>query len=144
MEVPEGSGQVVVSVGVRGDLDDAAAAMIAQVLNAQGATAHSIDHQAVSPGNVRALSLKELDTLLVVFLNPLSLQHAKYLVRRIKRKRPGLRVGVLLWKQEDGAASDRAPSLSESDIGCDFLAHSIVDAVAKALADKSGKPAKAA
>ena len=44
VELPDGAGKMVLCVGGRGELDDAAAAMLAQVLTAQGATARMIEH----------------------------------------------------------------------------------------------------
>ena len=131
IELPDGSGRVIACIGGRGELDDAAAGMLAQALIAQAATAHSIEHQAVAVGRLRTLSLEEFDTIIFAFLNPLSLQHAKYLVRRVKRSRANLRVGVFLWEGSPPGTEDNAQLASK--IGCDFLAHSIVDMVVKAL-----------
>ena len=96
LPLPNGEGRVIACAGGRGELDDAAAAMLVQVLKAQGATASYMEHTSLSPGRIRQLSIDGLETIVIVFLNPSSVQHARYMTRRLKRSRPSLRVGVLL------------------------------------------------
>ena len=96
LALPDGDGRVIACAGGRGELDDAAAAMLVQVLKAQGATASYIEHTSLAPGRIRQLSIDSLETIVIVFLNPASVQHARYMTRRLKRSRPSLRVGVLL------------------------------------------------
>lgn len=56
-ELPDGEGVSVLSVGGRGELDDAAAAMLAQVLEVQGATVAKASFTDLEPATIRRLEL---------------------------------------------------------------------------------------
>ena len=55
--LPDGTDKLVVCVGGRGELDNAAVAMLSQVLKAQGAVARTVDHLAMEPGRIKDLDL---------------------------------------------------------------------------------------
>ena len=126
-----GEGRVVLCAGGRGDLDDAAALMLAQVLSEEGATVRSVIHRALESARLASLDLEDVDCVVIGFLNASSETHARYMVRRLKRLRRGLRVGVVFWTGVDNAIEDVKRSAA---IGCDFVAHSLADAVSGALA----------
>ena len=137
--LPDGAGKVVVVAGGRGELDDAAAAMIAQVLGAQGATSSTIEPQALEPSRLRSLPLDGIDVVVVVFLNPRSVRPAHYVVRRLKRSHPNLQVGVMFWNEKPSAVEDIKRT---AEIGCDFVGGTVIDTAASALAESPRKPAK--
>ena len=70
--LPDGAGKTVLCAGGRGELDDAAAAMLAQVLTAQGATGKPVDHLALEPGRIRNLDLSDAHAVVIGYLNPRS------------------------------------------------------------------------
>jgi hypothetical protein len=129
-KLPDGSGGVVLCAGGRGKLDDAAAAMLAQVLIAQGATARPVDHPALEPARIRNLDLSDVDTVVIGYLNADSAVHARYVVRRLKRARSSPRIGVVFWSPAEDALSDIKLAAT---IGCDFVAHTLRDGVIGAL-----------
>lgn len=129
LPLPNGEGRVIACAGGRGELDDAAAAMLVQVLKAQGATANYIEHTSLSPGRIRQLSLDGFETIVIVFLNPSSVQHARYMTRRLKRSRPSLRVGVLIWNTSD--TIEPIKLIAEVETG--FVASTLAEAAAQAL-----------
>lgn len=133
-DLPDGAGRSVLCAGGRGELDDAAAAMLAQVLQVQGATASIAGHSDMEPAGIRRLKLENVDTLIVGFLNANSVKHARFLVRRCKRARPALRVGIVFWPETGGSDKDVAFKLAE-DINADFVAFGIIDAAIGALSD---------
>lgn len=139
-ELPDGAGKTVLCIGGRGDLDNAAATMLAQVLTVQGAAATTASHADMEPSNIRSLPLEGVQTAVVGFLNADSLNHGRFLVRRLKRARPSLRVGVVLWT--DTAAGD-AGKLA-GDLNADFAAFSMTGAAIGALTDAPAVPLKAA
>ena len=49
---------------------------------------------------IRRLELDAVDTVVVGFLNRDSVKHARFLVRRLKRARPALRVGIVFWSKD--------------------------------------------
>ena len=69
MELPDGAGKIVLCAGGRGELDDAAAAMLAQVLTVQGAAASMIEHHAMAPTGIRRLDLSGVHAVVIGFLN---------------------------------------------------------------------------
>ena len=137
--LPDGTGKVVVCVGGRGSLDNAAVAMLAQVLNAQGASTRTVDHLAMDPSRIRDLDLAGAHSVVIGFLNVHSTVHARYMVRRIKRARTSLRVGVVFWMQSEEAVDDAKLTAT---IGSDFVAHNMWAAVAGALSDEQPKGIK--
>jgi hypothetical protein len=138
-DLPDGEGKTLVCVGGRGEIDDAAAAMLAQVLEVQGSTVTTASHAALEPGNVALLDLKETDTAIVAFLNSRSAAHARHVVRRLKRAKPKLRVGIFIPKLD----GDDGPTIQADAINADFVAASIVEAVTSGLSDKKAVPLKA-
>jgi predicted PurR-regulated permease PerM len=136
IEFPKGAGKVVLCAGGRGDLDDAAAAMLAQVLEAQGATARLATHDALVADRLAKLNLEAVQTVVVGFLNAVSEANAKYIVRRLKRNR-SLRVGIVFWTGPVTAVE--STKLMDS-IGCDFIAHSMTQAVTGALLEEVPVP----
>ncbi|MFI0848867.1 AI-2E family transporter [Mesorhizobium sp. IMUNJ 23232] len=128
--LPDGSGKTVLCVAGRGELDFAAMAMLSQVLTSQKATSRCVAHSAVDPSKIKNLDMTGIDTVVVGYLNPKSTIHARYLVRRLKRAKKSLRVGVVFWMPAEDALSDIKLTAT---IGCDFVARSVRDAVVSAL-----------
>jgi predicted PurR-regulated permease PerM len=137
--LPDGTGKLIVCVGGRGDLDDAAAAMLGQVLKAQGATTRWIDHRSLEPDRLRDLSLDDAETLVIVYLNSKSVQHARYTARRLRRSRPEVRFGVMLW-DETSDASEAVKRISE--IGSDFVSRTLTEAASRALTTQTSERPK--
>lgn len=131
-ELPDGAGKSVLCIGGRGELDDTAAAMLAQVLAVQGATVSRTSFIDIQPARIRSLDFADAQTVVIGFLNPDSQKYARFLVRRLKRSRPSTRVGVVFWS--DTEDDDGRAELAEK-IGADFVAQNIVDAVRGALSD---------
>ncbi|WOS66680.1 AI-2E family transporter [Sinorhizobium fredii] len=137
-DLPLGDGKSVLCIGGRGDLDDVTASMLAQVVRVQGAEVASASHTDLKPGTIRTLPLPGRNAILVSFLDPESLRHAKFIVRRLKRVAPTTRIGIVLW-QEDGAP--RAELVEE--LQADFVVSVIAEAVREALSDEVALPWKA-
>jgi hypothetical protein len=137
--LPDGAGKTVLCAGGRGELDDAAVVMLAQVLAAQGATASAIEHRAVGPRNIKSLQLGGVDAVVIGFLNSGSVAQARYMVRRLKRGNPSLLVGVVFWSQSADTLSDVKLGAM---INCDFVAHTMIDAIKGALSEGTLAPAE--
>ena len=140
-EPPDGTGKTVLCVGGRGELDDVSAAMLAQVLTAHGATARLVETRAIAASNIGRLDLKDVHSVVIGYLDADSVTHARYMVRRIKRARKRLRVGVAFWLP---AEDDLGDSKLTASINCDFVAHKMTQAVAGALSDEAAVPVKPA
>ncbi|UDL89459.1 AI-2E family transporter [Mesorhizobium sp. PAMC28654] len=131
-DLPDGTDMSVLCAGGRGELDDAAAAMLAQVLEVQGATASKAGFADMEPSSIRGLELDMIDTVVVGFLNRDSVKHARFLVRRLKRAKAALRVGIVFWSEAGNEDKEAAAKLAQ-DINADFVALGMVDAVLGAL-----------
>lgn len=130
-ELPDGTDISVLCAGGRGELDDAAAAMLAQVLEVQGATVSKASFADMDPTGIRRLDLDAVDTVVVGFLNRDSVKHARFLVRRLKRARSALRVGIVFWSKD---GDDKKTEVEwANDINADFVAFGMVEAVLGAL-----------
>lgn len=134
-DLPDGTGMSVLCAGGRGELDDAAAAMLAQVLEVQGATAAKASFADIEAASIRGLELGAVDTVVVGFLNRDSVKHARFLVRRLKRARPALRVGIVFWSETGNDDKEAAAKLA-GDLNADFVAHDMVDAALGALSNE--------
>jgi predicted PurR-regulated permease PerM len=138
-DLPNGDGKSVLCIGGRGLIDDAAASMIAQVLAVQGTTVSQVGHKDLSGKALSALALADIDTALVILLNRGSKPHARQAIRRLKRMRPSLRVGIVM----PSLAGEQPPSLLAEDISADFVASNVSDAVRHALTDAQAVRIKA-
>ncbi|WP_254017332.1 AI-2E family transporter [Mesorhizobium escarrei] len=130
-ELPDGTDMSVLCAGGRGELDDAAAAMLAQVLEVQGATVSKASFADMDPTGIRRLELDAVDTVVVGFLNRDSVKHARFLVRRLKRAKSALRVGIVFWSK-DGDDKEAAVEMA-NDLNADFVAFGMAEAVLGAL-----------
>jgi hypothetical protein len=92
-----------------------------------------VEHHMLDPAQLRALDLDGIHAVVIGFLNAESLPQARYIVRRLKRSRSSLRVGVVFWTLHEEAFDELKLSAT---IGCDFVAHTIPQAVAGALSDE--------
>jgi hypothetical protein len=113
--------------------------MIGQVLTIQGATVAQSDHTAINGRTINLLRLAEIDTVLIAFLNSGSKAHARQAVRRLKRQKPSLRVGIVMTGLEGQPASP----VAAADIDADFVVTTITDAVRNALTDAQAVEIKA-
>jgi predicted PurR-regulated permease PerM len=143
VDLPDGSGFSVICAGGRGELDDAAAAMLAQVLEVQGAAAARASFADLEPSAVRHLDLESADCVVIGFLNRQSTQHARFIVRRLKRLKGKLRVGIVFWSEVGNADRAAAAELAAT-LNADFVAFGMVDAVTGALSSKAAVALKAA
>ncbi|MFC0283687.1 AI-2E family transporter [Camelimonas abortus] len=128
--LPDGEGRRALVAGGRGELDDVAAAMLAQTLEVQGAHTAVASFTDLGGYGPVDLPLADFDVVTLVYLNVASAAHARQTARRLKRTRPGLRVGVFTPLAED----DPPPPFSAAAVYADFLATRLQDAVTMALA----------
>ncbi len=133
LDLPNGEGRTVITLGGRGAIDDAASAMLAQVLVVQGAKVTQYGYTAISGRNLNALALEGVETVIVTFMNGNSKSHARQIARRLKRVRPTLRVGVVV----PIADGDRYKPIDPEEINADFVSSSLSQAVRSALSDQT-------
>jgi hypothetical protein len=110
----------------RGSLDEAAAAMLAQLLEKQGIGARVVSSGVVSAANVIRLDVAGVQMACLSYLEPGGFTNARYLVRRLRRKLPRAKIVCGLWTLTDDDAI-RRDALKET--GADLVVTSLQDAV---------------
>jgi predicted PurR-regulated permease PerM len=134
-DLPDGEGRSLLCMGGRGAIDDAAAVMLAQVMEVQGATVARALHGALGLTQLRRLELDGVDTVVLTYLNTASAAQARHAVRRLKRLKRKLRVGIFM-----PTARPDVPLPSAEVLNADFVASAIADAVRSGFAQERPVP----
>lgn len=125
---------LVLCVAGRGSLDEAAASMLAQLLEKRGIDARVIPSEAVSAANIMQLDAVDVELVCLSYLEAGGFTNARYLIRRLRRRLPGARIVAGFWtlSEEDARSQD---ALGET--GADFVATSLHQAIEWAVATLS-------
>jgi hypothetical protein len=133
----------VLCLAGRGPLDEAASAMLAQLLTKHGLGARVIPHEASSRDQVGRLDTTGVAMVCISYLdisgNP---AHLRYLLRRLKQWIPGALMG--LWPEGEAVLTDAAQAKA---VGADYYTaslHGAVTSCLKVVAAGVQDPAKAA
>jgi predicted PurR-regulated permease PerM len=97
----------VLCVAGRSPLDQAAAAMIAQLLGKQGLGARVEGADAVATMNILRLETSGVALVCLSYLDDSSVAHMRYTVRRLRRRLPGAQVLLACWKADVDPATLR-------------------------------------
>jgi predicted PurR-regulated permease PerM len=97
--------KTVISAGGRGDLDDAVAVVVGDILERRDFDVRDITHDELEAVNIVKLDLMGVSAIYVSYLNSSSVAHARYLVRRIRRRSGRIKIIVGFWA-EDGEKVD--------------------------------------
>lgn len=124
-------GGTVLCIAGRGSLDEAAAAMLAQLLQQRGIDARVVPHSAVSASNIFLLDVAGTRVACLSYLDPGNFTSARFLVRRLRRKLPHAKIWVGLWTQSPEEMEHRE-ALRET--GADLVVTSLRQAVEKTIA----------
>jgi predicted PurR-regulated permease PerM len=133
----------VICLGGRSNLDDVAAAMLAQALLTEGAVAMVAPHTDLSVSRLRNQPTDAHQCAIISYLDPAPSRASFLHIRRIKQTAPHLRVGVVVWQMPIGATEGitnaAAVLVSEAslqqarDIGADFAVSNLESALKAAL-----------
>jgi len=124
----------VLCIAGRGSLDEAAAAMLAQLFEKRGIEARIISSEAVSASNIVQLDATGVELACLSYLEAGGFTNARYLTRRLRRRLPGARIIAGFWTlSEEDARSQNA--LGET--GADFVASSLQQAIEWSVATLS-------
>ncbi len=111
----------------RGPLDEAAAAMLAQLLGKHGLAARTAPHAAASREAIATLDLSGIEMVCISYLDIAgSPAHLRYLMQRLRRRLPGAKILVGTWPSDDSALTD---SRVREVIGADYYATNLTQAV---------------
>lgn len=158
----DGIGYRIVTIGGRSKLDDVAAAMLGQIMAADGAAVTQLSYADLTPSRFAALKATDAQCIALNFLDPNPSRASLLHIRRIKRAAPHLRVGVVIWQMplelssSDDAANRTLPvspakRLEAEAMGADFVVTDAEAAMVAAfssaapvpLPDARQKPARA-
>ena len=112
----------------RGPLDEAASAMLAQLLEKHGLGARLTPYEAASRERVEMLDVSGVAMVCISYLDIAGTPaHLRYLMQRLRRKLPkGTPILVGLWPSGDAALTSR---IVQTEIGADYFTSSLRDTV---------------
>lgn len=120
----DGIDRRVAVMGARTVLDDAAAQMLAQALRAEGAQSRWLHRRSALP---RALDDLAPETLILVTLDPVPPRAVDYQLRQLRRRLPGVRIGLALWPPQAGEGE------RETVASADFVTQGMEETLAAAF-----------
>jgi predicted PurR-regulated permease PerM len=140
----------ILSIGGRSPLDEATAAILAEVLNKRGLATKALPAEAISAGHIASLANTEAKLVCLSYLG-LGAGPAliRYVVRRLRRILPeGVAILVCYWNEEGNKAATKAMlETAEADAYATTLPEAVELCVKAAKgelkADKAGEPASA-
>ncbi len=132
----------VLCIAGRGPLDEAASAMLVQLLAKHGMGARLVSYKEVGRDGIEALDVQGVRMACISYLdisgNP---AHLRYLIQRLRRRLPkGAPILVGLWPSEDSTLTDPA---MRAQVGSDYFTSSLTEAVT-ACAEAAAKEAEPA
>jgi hypothetical protein len=121
----------VLCVGGRGPLDDAAAAILAQILAKHGLPAAVAQHESVARAALAELDMRDVSLLVVSYMEATgSPAHLRSLLRRLRQRVPGVGIILALWSSDSPSEPER--DLRQVD-GIDDFATTLRDVVARCV-----------
>lgn len=116
----------ILCVAGRGSLDEAAAAMLAQLLERCGFIARVVPSNAVTVANLSGLDVTGVQMVCLSYLEPGSFANPRYLVRRLRRRLSHATVVDCFWTL---TAEDVEGRKALSATGADIVVTSLIQAV---------------
>jgi predicted PurR-regulated permease PerM len=104
---PGWRGTAVLCIAGRGSLDEASAAMLAQLLEKHGIAARVVPSEAVSVANLFRLDVAGVQMACLCYLEPGSFTNPRYLVQRLRRRLPQAKIVDGFWTLTEQEAEDR-------------------------------------
>jgi predicted PurR-regulated permease PerM len=134
----------VLCIGGRSALDEAAAAMLAEVLKKRGLGAHALPPESISAGHIASLTGTEAKLVCLSYLGlGTGPAHIRYLVRRLRRILPqGTAILVCYWSDEGEApAAKQLLKAAEADAYATSLGEAVELCVKAAKGELKGDEA---
>jgi hypothetical protein len=120
----------VFCVAGRGSLDEAAAAMLAQLLEKHGIGARVVPSEAVSVANLSRLDVTGVQMAYLSYLEPGNFANPRYLVRRLRRRLPQAKIVAGFWTLTAQEAEERnALAATRADLVVTSLRQAMEQAV---------------
>ena len=118
----------VLCIAGRGPLDEAASAMLVQLLGKHGMGGRLVTHREAGRDSIETLDVHGVRMACISYLDISgSPAHLRYLVQRLRRRLPeGVPLLVGLWPSEDSTLKDPA---MRAQVGSDYFTSSLTEAV---------------
>ena len=133
--------QPVLCVAGRGPLDEAAALLLVDMLGKYGIGARIVSSEETSATNIRELDCTGVQLTCVSYLEPGTFKNARYQVRRLRKRMPGVPVMALFW----GLAGDNSRYLDGIEATeCDIVTTGLKETVQHILtfSRRAGAPSQ--
>jgi predicted PurR-regulated permease PerM len=111
--------KTIVSAGGRRDLDDAVAVVLGDILERKDFDVRDISHDELKAVNVGKLDLTGVSTICISYLDASSIAHARYLVRRVRRRNTRVKIVIGFWAEN--AADIDGEKIVGSTRNCFFV-----------------------
>jgi predicted PurR-regulated permease PerM len=135
---PGWQGTAVLCIAGRGSLDEAAAAMLAQLVERRGIRTRVVPSEAVSVSNLSQLDVTGVQIACLSYLEPGSFANPRYLVRRLRRRLPKAKIVDGFWTLTAQETEERnALTTTRADVVVTSLRQA-VDQVVKAAREAAG------
>ena len=116
----------VLCVAGRGPLDEAGALLLVDMLGKHGIEARVVSSDETSATNIRELDCEGVQLTCVSYLEPGTFKNARYQVRRLRKRLPGVPVMALFW----GLAGDNSRYLDGIEATeCDIVTTGLKETV---------------
>jgi hypothetical protein len=105
-------------VAGRSALDEAAAALLAHVIEKRGLDARVVSASEVSPANLARLDCTGVQVICISYLDPGNYKNARYLVRRLKKRMPHVHPIACFWQlvENDSHYLDSVEAMEMDDV----------------------------
>ncbi|HEX2940087.1 MAG TPA: AI-2E family transporter, partial [Rhodopila sp.] len=121
----------VLCIAGRGPLDDAASAMLAQLLHKNGLNARIVSHRAAERTTIGSLDVTDVAMICLCYLELSGTpSHLRYLLKRLRQHAPNARLLVGLWPIEQQILVD---DRLRSAVGADYYTSSLRETVEACL-----------
>ena len=138
---PEGKNGAILCVGARGSLDEVAAAILAQLLRRRGIGAQSLTSTEMAPETLSRLDMAGVRIAILSYMNEDSITHAKYMIRRLRRRAPAIKVIVGFWSMTpDQLAQRKVMDETRADLVTVSLTDALDQVTSLATAQTDGRP----
>ena len=115
----------VLCIAGRGSLDEAMSALLGHLLQRHTIGAHLVPHDSISPEKIDALDLTGIKIACISYLQAEAHGNARFLIRRLRRRAPDLKIILGFWSMTAEAAV-HCGAIEET--GADYLATTLTHA----------------
>ncbi len=139
-ELPAAWHQIpVLCVAGRGPLDEAAALLLVDMLHKYGVAARVVNSEQISAAQIDSLDAQGVRVACLSYLEPGTYKNARYQVRRLRKRMPGVPVMAIFW----GLGNDHSRYLDSVEATeCDVVTTGLKETIHHilAFARRAGRP----